>query len=132
MSGGQCILIVEDEFLIADHLAMMVGDMGLAVCGIADTAEEAVAMAVEHRPDAILMDVRLKGKKDGIDAAQRIHRDVGCPIIFVTGSREPSTVARIKEDHPAAILFKPIKFEQLETAVLRALGGGLVPAPSIC
>lgn len=129
MTAPGCILIVEDEFLIADHLAAMVDDMGLAVCGIADTADGAIAMAVEHRPGAVLMDVRLKGRKDGIDAAQSIHGSVGCPIIFVTGSRESSTVARINEDHPAAILFKPVKFEQLETVVLAALGGGPGPAP---
>lgn len=127
MSGYGCILIVEDEFLIADHLASMVGDMGLTVCGIADTADEAVAMAVEHRPAAVLMDVRLKGRKDGVDAAHSIHGRVGCPVIFVTGSRESGTVVRIEADHPAAILFKPIKFEQLETAVMDVLGGG--PAP---
>jgi len=124
VNGFGCILIVEDEFLIADHLARMVADMGLTVCGIADTADEAVAMAVEHRPAAVLMDVRLKGRKDGVDAARSIHGHVGCPIIFVTGSRESATVARIKEDHPAAILFKPIKYEHLETAVLGALRAG--------
>lgn len=123
MSGFGCILIVEDEFLIADHLATMVGDMGLTVCGIADTADDAVAMAEEHRPGAILMDVRLKGRKDGIDAAQSIHGNVGCPIIFVTGSRESATVARINEDHPAAILFKPVRFEQLKTVVRTVLAG---------
>jgi len=122
VSARSCILIVEDEFLIADHLATMIDDMGLAVCGIADTADEAVAMAAQHRPDVVLMDVRLKGKQDGIDAAKRIAGDVGCPIVFVTGSRETSTVERIKEDHPAAILFKPIKFEQLEAVVLDILG----------
>src|SRR3546814_18407986 len=102
VSAGSCILIVEDEFLIADHLATMIDDMGLAVCGIADTADEAVAMAAQHRPDVVLMDVRLTGKKDGIDAAQRIYGDVGCQLVFVTGPPETSTVALTKEDHPAA------------------------------
>src|SRR3546814_16413792 len=92
----------------------MIDDMGLAVCGIADTADEAVAMAEQHRPDVVLMDVRLKGKKDGIDAAQRIYGDVGCPIVFVKGSRETWTVERIKADNPAAIRFKQIKFVKLE------------------
>lgn len=123
MSASRSVLIVEDEFLIADHLAAMVDDMGLSVCGIADTVEGAVTLAAEHRPDAVLMDVRLKGRGDGVDAAHRIHGTVGCPIIFVTGSREAATVARIKEDHPAAILFKPVRFEQLQQAVLAALGG---------
>ncbi len=121
MTASQCILIVEDEFLIADHLATMVQDMGLCVCGFADTADEAVAMTERHRPGAILMDVRLKGKKDGIDAALAIHAQFRSPIIFVTGSQEPATVARINEDHPSAILFKPVSFKQLKKAMFDAL-----------
>src|SRR3546814_15526453 len=101
VSAGSCILIVEDEFLIADHLATMIDDMGLAVCGIADTADEAVAMAAQHPPDVGLMDVRLKGKKAGIHAAQRISGAGGCPTAFVTASHEPSTVERHTDDHPA-------------------------------
>src|SRR3546814_12899990 len=92
VSAGSCILIVEDEFLIADHLATMIDDMGLAVCGIADTADEAVAMAAQHRPDVDLMAVRMKGRKDGIDAAQRIYGHVGCPPVFVPGPRETEKV----------------------------------------
>src|SRR3546814_12180485 len=65
VSAGSCILIVEDEFLIADHLATMIDDMGLAVCGIADTADEAVAMAAQHRPDVVLMDVRSEERRVG-------------------------------------------------------------------
>lgn len=130
MIAFRCVLIVEDEFLIADHLAAMVDDMGMTVCGIADTADGAIALAAEHRPSAILMDVRLKGRNDGVDAAHRIHREIGCPIIFVTGSREAATVARIKQDHPAAILFKPVRFEQLQQAMLSVLGGGQESAPA--
>ena len=121
MTDSRSILIVEDEFLIADHLATMVQDMGLTVCGFADTADDAVAMADRHRPGIILMDVRLKGKKDGIDAALAIHARFPSPIIFVTGSQEPLTVARIKEDNPTAILLKPVSYKQLEKAMLDAL-----------
>jgi DNA-binding NarL/FixJ family response regulator len=118
--NSDCILIVEDEFLIADMLSSMVEDMGLSVCGHAVSADEAVSLARQHAPKIVLMDVRLKGQKDGIDAALAIHQQVGSRVIYITGSREPETVARIHEDHPAAILFKPITFTQLKRAVQAA------------
>lgn len=117
MTDTPCILVVEDDFLIADLFADMVTEMGFRVCGIADTADDAVEMARLHSPCAILMDVRLKGSRDGIHAALEIRQGQSCPVIFITGSQEAVTVARINEDHPAAILFKPVDFERLKQTV---------------
>ncbi len=115
------ILIVDDEFIIANSLCLQVEEMGYEVCGTAATAQEAIELASAHRPDVVLMDVRLKGEEDGVDAALAIHRLVGSKVIFITGSREPATMARIQEDHPSGVLFKPIYGQQLRTAVEAAL-----------
>lgn len=112
-----CVLIVEDEFLIAQGLCLQVEDMGLAVCATAASAEEAVAAAKAHRPRLVLMDMRLQGDKDGVDAALAIHEHVGSKMIFVTGSREPATLDRIRLDHAAAVLFKPVSDRQLRAAI---------------
>ena len=122
MSLNRTVLVVDDEFLIAQGLQMQVEDMGLPVCGTAATAEAAIAMAEAHRPAVILMDVRLDGRMDGVDAALAIHATIGAKIIFITGSREESTQVRIAMDHPTAILFKPISSQQLQRAVDEALG----------
>jgi response regulator of citrate/malate metabolism len=116
-----CVLIVEDEFLIADIFEAQIEDMGLKVCGIAGTADQAIALAREHRPTLVLMDVRLKGDKDGVDAAIAIHDTVGSKIIFITGSREQANIERMQLDHSIAVLFKPIYGRALETAVESAL-----------
>jgi DNA-binding NarL/FixJ family response regulator len=116
------VLVVDDEFLIAQGLCLQVEDLDMAVCGTAATADEAVALAQLHRPELVLMDVRLRGDKDGVDAALAIHHTVGSKVIFITGSREPSTIARIQMDHPAGVLFKPISDRQLRSAVEVALG----------
>jgi len=116
-----CILIVDDETMIADLWCMMVEDMGLEVCGTAATASIAIAMADTYRPKLVLMDVRLRGEPDVVDAAFAIHRLVGSKIIFITGSKDPSTMARIEMEHPAAVLFKPVNGRQLETAVRAAM-----------
>ncbi|KRA61538.1 histidine kinase [Caulobacter sp. Root655] len=117
------VLVVDDEFLIAQGLCLQVEDLDMAVCGTAATADEAVALAQLHKPELVLMDVRLRGDKDGVDAALAIHHAVGSKVIFITGSREPSTIARIQMDHPAGVLFKPISDRQLRSAVEVALGG---------
>jgi DNA-binding NarL/FixJ family response regulator len=123
MALNREILVVEDEFLIAQGLCLQIEDMGLAVCGTAASADEAVALAQEFRPALVLMDMRLQGDKDGVDAALEIHYRVGSRVIFITGSREPATMARIQTDHPSAVLFKPISDAQLSLAIHSALEG---------
>jgi CheY-like chemotaxis protein len=113
--------VVEDEFIIANSLSLQIEEMGYSVCGVAATAHEAVELAQAHRPDVVLMDVRLKGDKDGVDAAITIHETTGSKVIFITGSREPATMARIELDHATAVLFKPIYGQQLRVAVDAAL-----------
>jgi DNA-binding NarL/FixJ family response regulator len=118
---NKTILVVDDEFLIAQGLCMQIEDMGLAVCGTAATADEAIALALEHRPAVVLMDMRLQGDKDGVDASLDIHYAVGSKVIFITGSREPATMERIQLDHPAGVLFKPVSDRQLRAAIETAL-----------
>ncbi|MDB5401664.1 MAG: two-component system, response regulator PdtaR [Acetobacteraceae bacterium] len=117
----ECVLVVDDEVLIAELWCMILEDMGLEVCGQAATAEAAVAMAKAHRPKVVLMDVRLRGQQDGVDAALAIHENVGSKVIFITGSKEASTAARIRLDHPVAVLFKPVSDRQLQSAVRAAM-----------
>jgi two-component system, response regulator PdtaR len=116
-----CVLVVDDEVLIADLWCSQIDGMGLEVCGIAATAEAAIALAREHRPSLVLMDMRLRGKTDGVDAALAIHESVGSKVIFITGSKEPETMARIELDHATAVLLKPISDRQLQTAIRSAL-----------
>jgi CheY-like chemotaxis protein len=107
-----CVLVVDDEFLIAQGLCAQIQDLGMEVCATAATADEAIAQAQAHRPRVVLMDVRLRGE---------INATVGSKMIFVTGSREPTTIARIALDHPSAVLFKPVSDLQLRTAIQSAV-----------
>jgi CheY-like chemotaxis protein len=118
---NDCVLVVEDECMIADCFVDEIEAMGRTVCGVADTAERAIMLACEHRPALVLMDVRLKCDEDGVDAALAIHKAVGSKIIFITGSREPANLKRIALDHPTAVLFKPLGRNQLRRAVEAAM-----------
>jgi DNA-binding NarL/FixJ family response regulator len=115
------VLVVDDEFLIVMGLIAQVEHMGLTICGSASTADEAIELARLHRPMVVLMDMRLDGSKDGVDAALAIHEEIGSKVIFITGSREPSTVARIHTDHPCGVLFKPVSSQQLRDAIAAAI-----------
>lgn len=108
---------MEDEFLIVDCFVDEIESMGRTVCGVADTAQKAIALAREHRPSLVLMDVRLKGVEDGVDASIAIHDAVGSKVIFITGSREPANLKRIGLDHAAAVLFKPLRGYELRAAI---------------
>jgi DNA-binding NarL/FixJ family response regulator len=116
-------LVVEDEGLIALSLADMLEGMGFTVCGTADTAEKAVALAAVHRPVLVLMDVRLRGQRDGVDAAHEIQRSLPTRVIFVTGSCEQEILDRINAIRPAGLLIKPIMPQQLKAAVESAFRG---------
>jgi len=116
------VLVVEDNMITALYYASVVEVMGLKVCGKAATAEQAIAMAANTHPAAILMDVRLRGSRDGIDAAESIREAGDEPrIIYITGSNEPETMKRMNESNPAAILVKPVMAEQLERTLRKVL-----------
>jgi len=116
-----CALIVDDEILIADLWFMVLAEMGVAVCGVAATALGAIELARQHRPKVVLMDMRLRGELDGVDAALVIHETLGSNVIFITGSKDMAMKLRIEQDHPFDVLFKPVSERQLKTTVTRAM-----------
>jgi DNA-binding NarL/FixJ family response regulator len=118
MGTEAAIVIVEDDFLISEYLTDLCEDMGHKVVGTAADAHTALAVIDRFKPDTILMDVRLKSREDGVDVAIAVHAtSPETRIIFITGSNEPPTIARIKTDSPHCILIKPITPESLAGAL---------------
>lgn len=115
-------LIVEDEFLIAEGYRTLLELLGVAVCGIAQSADDALSLAIAHRPRLVLMDVGLRGQRDGIDAASDIRDRTDARIIYITGSREPEVAERIARDPESAFLLKPVGTYQLREAVAQLAG----------
>ncbi len=83
------ILIVEDEAIIAKEMENQLQDLGYEVTSIVDTGEKAIERAEEDKPDLILMDIRIKGEMDGIEAAEEIRNRFGIPDIFSTAYLDP-------------------------------------------
>ena len=110
-------LIVEDEFLIAEELRERLALLGFSVIGTVDSADEGVAIATREHPDLVLMDIRLKGKKDGIQAACEIRQEVDVPIVYVSAYSDRQTVDRVrKSDHDGFIL-KPFHRHDLQSTI---------------
>lgn len=101
------VLVVEDDFLVAGEVEHWLSFAGFEVVGPAATAEEAVKLAREAKPDLVVMDIRLAGPRDGIDAAIEIYRSLGIRSVFATAQSDPRTLARGEDAKPLAWIAKP-------------------------
>ncbi|MHC2626363.1 DNA-binding NarL/FixJ family response regulator [Bradyrhizobium huanghuaihaiense] len=115
------VLIVEDDFLIAMQAETALLDAGFQVTGIATTAEEALAMAREHKPALVIMDIRLAGRRDGVDAAGDLFRELGLRCVFATAHDDLLTRARAEPFAPLGWLSKPYTMGSLTSLVREAL-----------
>ncbi|MGC4117094.1 MAG: response regulator [Myxococcales bacterium] len=118
------LMVVEDEAPVGAALQDLLEDLSYSVCCVVGTGEEALAAAVLHKPDVVLMDVELPGSLDGIDTAKRLAESYRIPVIFLTAHADRSTLARSKEAAAFGYLVKPCEALELqaciETAVVRA------------
>ena len=116
------VLIAKDELLVAWQLEALVRDQKLQVCGLVPDGQGAVEQAGDLDADLVLMDVRLAGRMDGIEAARRIREIRGTPVIFITAYGDPTTRAHIQRVMPGApVLAKPVTGERLREAIAEVL-----------
>jgi len=101
------VLIVEDDLIIAMVIENMVKDLGHEVIGKTNTGEEAVDMALDLKPDIILMDIRLKGEMDGIEAVSKIREKMTVPVIYITGNSDQLNKERAEETGFISLITKP-------------------------
>src|SRR3546814_14390435 len=103
---------------------MRISDWSSDVCSsdVAGTAEEVVRMALQEAPELVLMDVRLSGEKDGVDADHEIYKTRVIPIVYVTASRERTTSVRIRQDLPAQVITQPVLARHPQAQPRRAAG----------
>lgn len=121
------ILLVEDERLIAKDLERRLRRMGYQVVALAATGPEAIHQALAHRPDIVLMDIRLQGQMDGIEAAAFIRTHLNIPLIYMSAYVDDETLARASATRPAGYLRKPFSERQLQTTLEGALSDGAPP-----
>jgi len=119
------ILVVENERITANDIKKSLEKAGYYVPAIVSTGEDAIKFSEKYKPDLVLMDIKLKGKMDGIEAAETIGSKFGIPVIYLTSYSDDNTVERVKTTHPSAFilkepfgfLHKPFEENELCTAI---------------
>jgi DNA-binding NarL/FixJ family response regulator len=115
------ILIVEDDFLVANEIEIALSDAGFDIAGVAASADEAAELAASRNPALVVMDVRLAGERDGISAAVEIFRRLGIRCIFATAYYDQRLLERARPAMPLGWLQKPYSMVSLVKAVRRAV-----------
>ncbi|HSN56035.1 MAG TPA: EAL domain-containing protein, partial [Candidatus Sulfomarinibacteraceae bacterium] len=115
------IMIVEDEGVVAMHLAKAVAGWGYRVTAIAATADQALRAAEGDPPDLVLMDIGLRGEADGIEAATQLRARSPIPVIYLTAFGDEATIERAKATEPYGYALKPINERELKVTIEMAL-----------
>lgn len=111
------ILIVEDEMLLRRELVANLKNLGYGIAGTASSADEALRILENTPADLILMDVRLEGDSDGIEAAERIRNQFDIPVVYLTGFSEKDLLERAKRTEPYGYLSKPVSPIELSNTI---------------
>jgi len=123
MSQKIKILIAEDEKIIAADLSQNLQNLGYEVVALVSSGHDAIKKCGELKPDIVLMDIKLKGSVDGIEAADEIRKRFSVPVVYVTSYTDEETLERVKQTEPYGFIVKPIMEEELkgviETSVYR-------------
>ncbi|MBN1814579.1 MAG: response regulator [Anaerolineae bacterium] len=115
------ILIVEDDGIIARDIQQTLVRLGYAYPIVVCSGEEAVERAAEIQPDLVLMDIKLKGLMDGVEAAQQIRARFDIPVVYLTAYADDLTLRRAKVTAPFGYVLKPFEEEELHSAIEMAL-----------
>lgn len=115
------VLIVEDEVLIADHIALCLQELGYTVAGVCDNGPDAFHCLANNAPTLVMLDIHLSGGVDGVDIAHVINEKYRVPFIFLTSNADIKTIERVKHTHPAGFIIKPYTPLDLESAIEIAL-----------
>ncbi len=115
------LVIVEDERIVALDMKIRLQNLNYKILDILSTGEEAVETIPEKRPDLILMDIRLGGKIDGIEAAALIRDKCHIPVVFVTAFADRKTLERAKVTEAFGYILKPFQDRELQSNIEIAL-----------
>lgn len=112
MENKEKILIVEDEFIVANDLKMILKKGGYNVVGIASSTDQARTMIRANKPNWVLLDIILKGDETGIDLAWEL-KECKTPFLFISANTNQSTLEAVKKTQPYGFMVKPFREKDL-------------------
>ena len=102
------VLIVEDDHLVAMDVEAALLDAGYEITGIASSAEQAIKLAATEKPDLVVMDIRLAGQRDGVDAALELFHGSGIRSLFATAHQDITMRRRAKSARPLRVALETL------------------------
>jgi PAS domain S-box-containing protein len=118
---GPRVLIVEDERVVATHVERSLQDAGYVVTGIAASAGEAESLVSDDPPDVALVDIRLRGKSDGFEIAERLRLESDVPVVYMTAHTDDDTLQRAARTGAYGYVVKPFTIGEVKSALQVAL-----------
>ena len=115
------ILIVEDVANVATVLKARLEDFGYEICGVVNTGQKAIDVAIRCQPDLVLMDIMLEGDMTGIEAAIEIQKNLSVPIIYLSCLSDNQVMDRAIETNPYGYIVKPYDSAELRFSIENAL-----------
>jgi PAS domain S-box-containing protein len=114
-------MVVEDESITAKDIESSLTRLGYRVPYIAHSGEEAIEKAATTRPDLVLMDIRLRGRLDGVQTAEQLRTRFGIPVTYLTAYADDATLTRAQATAPFGYLLKPFNERELHATIQMAL-----------
>ena len=121
MNRAPKILIVEDESLIALDLSTSLGRIGFITTNTVASAARAFQSIESERPDIVLMDIRIHGSMDGVQAAAIVRKRYNLPVVYLTSHTDEATLDRAQATEPFGYLVKPFQTNNLKATITTAL-----------
>jgi CheY-like chemotaxis protein len=121
LESGPRVLIVEDEGIVAMNTKLQLLAMGYRVLPIAISGRTALTLTERDRPDLVLMDIKLRGRMDGIETARHIWERFRIPVLYVSAHSDEQTLKRAQGTKHFGFLQKPYEEHQLQDAIDCAL-----------
>ncbi|APW65487.1 hypothetical protein LPB137_06320 [Poseidonibacter parvus] len=115
------VMIIEDEMIVAMEIADYLENLGYEVVNISNNSLDGYNNALKYQPHIIMMDIRIKGDKDGIDTASMIQKKINTSIIYLTAYCDETTVERAIKTNPSAYLTKPFNKQELFVSLKMAV-----------
>ncbi len=116
------VLIVEDEPILALELTEDLTRAGYEVLPVLTDGDRVLSVVLQHHPDLILMDIKIYGFRDGIEAAKRIRPHSTTPIVYLSSKPYTEVKDRVAGTAPAWYLEKPYEGAILLSTMQRVLG----------
>lgn len=125
------MMLVEDSGILVSDIQQTLSDESIEISPVVSSGEEALEAVRDDPPDLILMDIKLNGDMDGVEATIRIHEETNIPVIYLTAYSNEKYIDRVRESSALAFLVKPLQKADLIQIINWLEQGKPTPPPEL-